>query len=576
MRFEETIMSDDISIAAEESVPGVVSKSEVALATDIMLTMVKTAKGVKLYQANSPLLVQFFQELAEKMSAMLTQYSEYKLDVERFELRYKGQLVYENPDIKESLAFRMYSDGIRSIIFRQGLAEWELKDFLEIVNMNAAYSVDDDIVTLLWDKGLPHFTYILEDDYQEIDKQIDEQLVGLSAQRKTLSAFPKDPFSLAAPLAAIPDNLLAVSADNMAALKEFIESEARLRPLEESARILSAILSGAQANELFTEFLEIYLKFARNLFASGEIEVALKMFAFLHRKATASEASAERSRAIQLALGRFWTEEALNGLCKCIDTTEAVSLDGLKIVAVMIGQTSSSALCELLGLVGKMKMRKVLIDALINIARDNPHILLPYFKDSRWYLVRNMVTILIQLKNTALLEQVVTLITHRELRVRKEVLKYLLSVPDPKAKPYILKFLRDEASSMRITAVQLMGRARLQLALKPLIDFVNSEAFDVISISEKKAVYEAIAELGVEKALPLFKKMLTNKFHFNRAGEKEAVICAAAGLQKIPGEESIKLLKEALRAKTRDHHEVIISAIEMLVKAAPVSLQKED
>ena len=43
---------------------------------------------------------------------------------------------------------------------------------------------------------------------------------------------------------------------------------------------------------------------------------------------------------------------------------------------------------------------------------------------------------------------------------------YAYPDPDPKAKPYLLKFLRDESSALRIKALQLLARERQLFALK--------------------------------------------------------------------------------------------------------------
>lgn len=564
-------MSENSRMVNETSAPEEVSKSEVTLATDIMLAMVKSSKGAKMYQANNPLLGKFFHELTEKMSAMLTLYNEYKLDVDRSDIRYKGHQVYENSDPSESLAFRMYSDGIRSIIFSEGVEELELREFLEIINTSAASTLDDDIVTLLWDKGLTHCSYILEDDFQEIDKQIDDQLTGISARRKIPQICLVDPFSFASEIQHVPNQLCTLSEEEEACLQALVESEEQLQLLDETARILSAILSGVAEPELFSAFLEIYLKLTRNLFLSGKSEFALKMFAYLCRQSTSKELNEKRRQQILHALGKFWTDESVKGLCNIIDTTDAISAEGLKNLSVMIGQTSPAALCELLGLIEKMKMRKVLIETITEIAQENPQFLLPFLSDSRWYLVRNMVFILQQLKNPALLDQIVAHITHSDQRVRKEVLKYLIAVPEPKAKPYILKFLRDEKSAMRIMALQMMGRARLQFALKPILAFVDTVEFEHIDISEKKAVYEAIGELGGEKMLPLFKNMLTKRFLFNKVKEKDSIIYAIAGLQKIPGEATIKLLEEALRSKSPEFRDLISQAIQIVTRPKPSS-----
>lgn len=554
-----------------------VSKEEIALATSIVQVMVKSAKGIRMYQANSPLLGRFFEELTEKMSSMLSLYNEYKLDVDQFELKYKGCSVYENSDTSESMAFRMYSDGIRSIIFSEGIDELELREFLDIVNMSSSGSLDDDMVTRLWDKGLPHFTYLLEDDFQEIDRQIDNQLTGLATKVTLPPACLADPFSCATQLQALPQQLYSMSAADMTDLQALLAVDENLRSREEMARILSSILSGVQEPELFTAFLDIYLKVTRNLFLSGETEFSLKMFTFLYRRTTAKEPSAEKRQQVLAALGKFWTHETGKGLCKIIDTTDVISTDELKNLSIMIGQTAPSALCELLGMVEKMKMRKVLIETTTEIARENPQILGTYLSDSRWYLVRNVMFILTQIKDSTLLDQVIVLITHRDQRVRKEVLKYLIAVPEPRAKPYLLKFLRDESSALRIMALQLIGRTRLLVALKPISDFVETVDFEKMGLSEKKAVYEALGELGGRKMLPRFQGMLTKKFLFQKNKEKEAVLCAVAGLQKISGEETLKLLEDALHSKGHEFREVIKNAITVVShrKDAPASRQEE-
>jgi len=547
-------------MSAETSPSEETSKAEVALATDIMLSMVKTAKGLKMYQASNPLLGKFFQELTEKMSSMLNLCNEYKLDVDRFEFRYKGYSVYKNSDTSESMAFRMYSDGIRSIVFNEGVEEWELQEFLDIISMSRADGVDDDIVTRLWDKGLPHCSYILEDDFREFDTQIDKQMTGSSTLKKIPPSCLADPLSCATRLQIIPDHFYTLSEEETACLQTLLTAKEPFNPIDETARILAAILSGVAEPQLFSAFLEIYLKLTRNLFLAGESGFSLKLFTFLYRQATVKEPVDDRSRQALAALGRFWTDDALKGLCKIIDTTD-LSVDELKTLSIMIGKTSPAALCELLGMLEKMKMRKVLIETISEIAGEKPQIFLPYLSDSRWYLVRNVVLILTQIKNSVLLDQVAMLITHRDPRVRKEVLKYLVAVSEPRAKPFILKFLQDEVAGIRITALHLLGRAKLQFALKPLTEFIDTNEFERMSISEKKAVFGALGELGGEKMLPLFKSMLTRMYLFQRAKEMEAVTCAVAGLEKIPGQETLKLLEEALRSRSPECRDIIKKTI---------------
>lgn len=562
------IMSDRLLTEDLGEIPGV-GKAEIALATDVVLSMVKAAKGLRMYQENNPVLEKFFQELVEKFNLILDEYSEYALDVDKFELRYKGHVIYENSDPKESIAFKIYSDGIRCIIFSQGLESCEISGFLQIIGSGASASIDEDIATRFWDSAFPHFAYVLEDDYQEIDLEIEEQFAASAGKADLPASFPEAVAASAIPLVQVQEHLLAFTDEDRISIAALIDAEEHANPVEESARIFADILAGAFGQDIFSPFLDIYLKFAANIFVSGNAGTGLKMFSVLYRRATSAEQPAERQE-YKRGLERLWSEETLQGLCRIIDTTDDVSAETMQTLSRMIGATTPAVLYELLGLIEKSRMRKVVLNVATTIARDDPRSLIPHLKDRRWYLVRNMVFILGELRDSSLLDQVAALITHRDIRVRKEVLRYLLAVPDPRAKPYILKFLRDESGHMRVRAVQLMGRARLQIALKPLMEFAESDVFDLFEIAEKMAVYEAIADLGGEKVLPLFKGMLTKKFHFQRTREREAVICASFALQKIPGEASLKLLQDALKAKTKEHHEVIIAAIKALSGSSPV------
>jgi HEAT repeat protein len=291
------------------------------------------------------------------------------------------------------------------------------------------------------------------------------------------------------------------------------------------------------------------------------------MFGVLYARTTQKEPSEERRQIVLQALEKFWTENAFKGLCTNINATDSISADDLKTLSRMLCRTSIATLCELLGMAEKMSTRKILIETLMDAARDNPQILIPHLADSRWYLVRNMVFILTHLKCGALLESMAPLISHKDQRVRKEVLKYLIAVAEPKAKTYILKFLRDDSSALRVMAIQFFRKEKLKFALKSILAFVDSYEFEKTVITEKKTVYEAIGELGGETMLPVFKAQLLKKYLLTTPREMESVVCAIAGLQKVPGKESLKILEEGLRAKRAEFRDVIRQSILQITAA---------
>src|SRR4030066_265750 len=137
-----------------EAPPPEVSKEEVASAAEVMLSVVKTSKAFRMYLANNPLLHRFLDDLMARLTSHIGKYGELKLDIDQFELKCKGKTVYESRDPKESLAFKMYSDGIRSLIFSEGIEGKEVTDFLEIIGKDRPSEVDDEIEWLKTAKEL--------------------------------------------------------------------------------------------------------------------------------------------------------------------------------------------------------------------------------------------------------------------------------------------------------------------------------------------------------------------------------------------------------------------------------------
>jgi len=54
------------------------------------------------------------------------------------------------------------------------------------------------------------------------------------------------------------------------------------------------------------------------------------------------------------------------------------------------------------------------------------------------------------------------------------------------------------------------------------------------------------------------------KYWFNKAKEKESVICAVAGLTRVRSSAAVKLLEEASAVKGDEMREIIIQAIETM------------
>ena len=131
----------------------------------------KAAKSARTYGAANPVAHRFFQQFHDDLTKHLMTYSQLTLLVQRSDLYCKDQVVYQ-PDrdaTGESIAFKMYADGIRELSFYQGITSEDLSFFLEALWGNADGAAsgeddDEDIVTRLWGKNLSTITIVTAEE----------------------------------------------------------------------------------------------------------------------------------------------------------------------------------------------------------------------------------------------------------------------------------------------------------------------------------------------------------------------------------------------------------------------------
>ena len=135
---------------------------------DIASLFSKAAKNYQVYLPNNRMFLASLTEFAGALQKFLYDHETLSLVVNEFELHYGGKPVYENPDKHQSLAFRMYRDGVRLLSFHKGVSTKELLDLLEALSKCMEIdNLEEDFVTLLWEKDLKRITYYEIEDYEE-------------------------------------------------------------------------------------------------------------------------------------------------------------------------------------------------------------------------------------------------------------------------------------------------------------------------------------------------------------------------------------------------------------------------
>lgn len=108
-------------------------EEEVKSTKSLIQTFLHTVKAYQLYKANHPILLKFLDRLKQEFDRYFDKLDTFSLQVGQFQLSYRGKVVYESQEMKESLAFLFFKDGIREIRFFKGLESREIINFLNVV-----------------------------------------------------------------------------------------------------------------------------------------------------------------------------------------------------------------------------------------------------------------------------------------------------------------------------------------------------------------------------------------------------------------------------------------------------------
>jgi HEAT repeat protein len=173
-------------------------------------------------------------------------------------------------------------------------------------------------------------------------------------------------------------------------------------------------------------------------------------------------------------LGRSKSEEDRAGLR---GTLLALGAEGVTpLVRSLVGASDLSA-------------RRAYRDALVELDRVGVPLLEDMIGDERWFVVRNMVGILGEIRSADAVEHFARTIRHGDVRVRRETIIALSKFGGEEAVHQLLVGLGDPEPSLRAAAALGLGLTKAATAAAPLLKRLGEE-------TDQETVVETIRALG--------------------------------------------------------------------------------
>jgi hypothetical protein len=176
--------------------------------------------------------------------------------------------------------------------------------------------------------------------------------------------------------------------------------------------------------------------------------------------------------------------------------------------------------------------RKALATALVNIGPPAIAPTLAMLNDERWYVVRNMVAILGELRCAECVGDLEKPLYHEDVRVRKEAVRALMKMGGEQAEAALIPLLEEADEGLVRHAVLALGLMRSGQAVPALLWHLERRDLLLKGLEVKKEILVALGRIGDRRATAPLLKLLKPKGWpvLGRWLELKVGVAAALGL----------------------------------------------
>lgn len=543
--------TDDISLA-----------QEISSLHEVFKVLIKALKNLKIYLANNPLHQRFLKEFYSKLELHLKTYGESVLTVGQYTLIYHDQIIYENINRLDSLAFKLFVDGVRKMTLLEGITEEESGSFLDVLGKSYdAERPDDDLVTLLWEKKFHHIKFqIIEDYFSDADQVIQisepEAKEGFNSMVQAELVQQKE---LAKKEASLADEqtgkfrfhqVFRLTEDEIFSIKNEMKLETEKDLISELIQIVYAVLQVEKEEPLFKEVVELLVQNSVQMIETGDmvqIEKIARLFNSL--KEQIPPLPDVKLAILNDAIVSLGKTDYLSKIEPHLNTMDEKNLSALGEYLKILNSSAVHSIIDILSKAKVRKTRKLISDILVDMGKKEITPILNRLQGSPWYVVRNLVQVIGQIGSSQAVDSLRKLINYPDERVRKEIVYSLMLIgkENEKARDMILYFLNDHDMGIRKQVLQIIQTNRHEKGLPLLIKIIAGNEFEARDSEERYLTFSALGRLGKEDLLPMLRERLKPTFlsFLKRSLKEEQAICALYALRHMESPEAIVLLTEA-------------------------------
>lgn len=511
--------------------------------------LVKLIKAVGFYPPAHPVLIAAADEAHAGFSPLLQNALPLAILVRR-----EGFFLDEapvgpgNPLLKKLSSF-LFSRRIQRLTILPDLSSRDLKTFAGCLALEPARVLKMGGIQEVLQKTLISTLWVNEIDLAKIQARKDV----LEAEKIRLISQGLD------------DNTEDLFADRPEEGQKGESESTKERDLKKVTSELQLERSDQRYQQLLQEFVPLL---PPNLTESSRLLV-LQGLTLLCRNASLQQKSEVRREQSRHALKQIQTDELLNFMLTflCARDLTKETREQVSRVLAFLGGNVARRLMERLAEESDAQARKFLADALIQQGPAAIPVLIEYLGDERWYVVRNAVAILGELRAQTAIAHFHPLLRHLDVRVRREAIRALTRIGGNDAVEILLQIVQKGDPDLRPHALLSLGAMKNRAAVPTLLRIVGQSDPWVKMSDVKKEAIRALGEIGSAEALPTLLAVLKRRKFWRRTLFNELRAAAAISLGDIGHVSAAEALKTATEDRSPTVARAALQALKQLRKA---------
>jgi len=536
-------------------------------AKDILQALIKAKKTLRMYPPNNPIYAKTLEDAYARFNSFFDYKDTFVINITHNSISHDSKQIYYNPEKEDNLALFFFKDGLREITFKRGLLQEELEEFLKVIAQDFdREAVDDDIVTLLWERDFQNIQYIVdeayladldEEDYEsKAEKEVKDKVSDFDELMKAYADGFKEEEVKSVSIVPVTDGDLQMLAGEM--------EKDSYNKVEKLTAILFEIIYQSKGKDELEDtfsFLKDAVKFSMH---HGDLYIVLNVMKKLEKILEDPLLTENAKKYMRVLLLYPGTEEMIGLFAELLDS--GIEWDE-KVFKEFIEFLDKNAIAPLVKFLGELKTihaRKSVIEALIVIGKKDIQTLARGLDDRRWFVVRNIIYILRKIGDKRAIEYLLRTVRHGDIRVRKEVIRALGELGGREVIQTLRECLDDPDIQVRVLSAKALGSSGSEAAKKIILEEISDKMFKEKEFEEKREFYEVLSKWRDAKVFDFLVRALKKKTFFGRAKNYENRACAAFCLGLLGNKDALPILYKHKNSNNKLLREFSYTAIKRI------------